>query len=83
MAVWAPVVFWALLVPLIIILLIVYLKGKAFYRLLYILSVFTYAMTIMYWIDVYHLGRNTIVGLLLLSAVMMIMIGRLYRKSKK
>ncbi|HIH39781.1 TPA: hypothetical protein HA219_03610 [Candidatus Woesearchaeota archaeon] len=83
MATWAPVVFSVLLIPLIIFLLIVYFRGRMFYRLLYILSVFTYAMTISYWIDVYQLGRNSIVGLLLMSAILMILIGRLFRKSKK
>jgi len=83
MATWAIGVFAGLLIPLIIILLIVYLKSKEFYRLLYIVSVFTYAMTIMYWIDVYHLSRNSIIGLLLLSSVLMILIGRIFRKVKE
>lgn len=83
MATWAPAVFGMLLIPLLIILLIVYLKSKKFYRLVYILSVFTYAMTIMYWIDVYQLKRNPIIGLLLLSSILMIMIGRFMRKEKR
>lgn len=82
-ATWSLGVFAALIVPLLIILLIVYLRGKKFYRLVYILSVFTYAMTIMYWIDVYQLKRNPIIGLLLLSSIFMIMIGRLMRKEKR
>lgn len=73
---WTPVVFFFLLVPLLIVLLIVYLRSKQFYRLVYILSVFTYAMTIMYWIDSYRLGRNAIVGLLIASSLIMIFIGR-------
>ena len=83
MATWAPVVFWVLLIPLIIVLLIVYLRSKQLYRLLYILAVFTYAMTIMYWIDVYQLGRNSIIGLLVLSSLLMILIGRLFHKNEK
>lgn len=83
MATWAPAVFFMLLIPLIIVLLIVYFKSKAFYRLLYIVSVFTYAMTIMYWIDVYYLSRNSIIGLLLLSSILMILVGRLFRKVKE
>lgn len=80
MATWAPIVFWILLVPLLIVLLIVYLKSKQLYRLVYIISVFTYAMTIMYWIDAYQLGRNAIVGLLLVSSLLMIYLG--YRMKK-
>ncbi len=75
MATWAPIVFWILLVPLLIVMLIVYLRGKKFFRLLYITSVFTYAMSIMYWIDAYKLGRNSIIGLLVASSVLMIFIG--------
>lgn len=75
MATWAPTVFWILLVPLLVVMLIVYLRGKKFFRLVYITSVFTYAMTIMYWIDAYKLGRNSIIGLLVASSVLMIFIG--------
>ena len=77
---WAPIVFWVLLVPLLIVMLIVYLRSKELYRLVYILSVFTYTMTIMYWIDAYQLGRNAIIGLLLLSALLMMLIGYHIRK---
>lgn len=84
---WAPVVFWVLLVPLLIVMLIVYLRSKRFYRLVYITSVFTYAMTIMYWIDAYRLGRNAIVGLLVASSLVMIFVGwrvhKLTDKKKK
>ncbi len=79
-AVWAPIVFWILLVPLLIVMLIVYLRSRQFFRLVYILSVFTYAMTIMYWIDAYRLGRNAIVGLLVVSSLLMIGLGFIMRK---
>lgn len=78
---WAPVVFWVLLVPLLIVMLIVYLRSKKFYRLIYITSVFTYAMTIMYWIDAFRLGRNAIVGLLVASSLAMIFVGWRVHKS--
>lgn len=80
---WAPIVFWVLLVPLLIVMLIVYLRSKKFSRLVFILSVFTYAMTIMYWIDAYQLGRNAIVSLLVLSAILMILVGFIIRREKK
>lgn len=79
---WAPVVFWILLVPLLIVMLVVYLRSKKFHRLVYILSVFTYAMAIMYWIDAYQLGRNAIVGLLVASSLLMIYLGRKMHKAK-
>lgn len=81
---WTPIVFWFLLVPLLIVMFIVYLRSKKFYRLVYILSVFTYAMTIMYWIDSYKLGRNAIVGLLVASSLLMIFLGwRMHSKDTK
>ena len=72
---WAPIVFWVLLIPLLIVMLIIYLRSKKFSRLVFILSVFTYAMTIMYWIDAYKLGRNAIVSLLVASSLLMIYLG--------
>ena len=81
---WAPIVFWVLLIPLLIIMLIVYLRSKKFSRLVFILSVFTYAMTVMYWIDAYKLGRNAIVGLLVASSLLMIFLGwRMHKSSQK
>ncbi|MBI4146231.1 hypothetical protein HY489_02740 [Candidatus Woesearchaeota archaeon] len=77
---WAQVVFWALVIPLLIVLLIVYLKSKKLHRLMYILSVFTYSMTIMYAIDAYDLGRNAILGLLAFSAALMMYLGYHFRQ---
>lgn len=80
---WAPIVFWILLVPLLIITLIVYLRSKKFSRLVFILSVFTYAMTVMYWIDAYMLGRNAIVFLLVISSLLMMFVGWLIHREKR
>src|SRR5574341_490640 len=80
---WAPIVFWVLLIPLLIIMLIVYLRSNKFSRLVFILSVFTYAMTVMYWIDAYQLGRNAIVFLLVISSLLMIFVGWLIHREKK
>ena len=72
---WVEIVFWLLIVPLLIFLLVVYVKSKKLYRVSYILSVFTYSMTVMYAIDAYDLGRNAILGLLALSAAIMMALG--------
>jgi len=77
---WAEVVFWILIVPLLIALFIIYIKSKRMYRLMYILSVFTYSMTIMYTIDAYDLGKNPILGLLAFSAALMMLIGYHFHK---
>jgi len=80
---WAQVVFWVLVIPLLIVLFIVYIKSKQLYRLMYILSVFTYSMAIMYSIDAYDLGRNAILGLLAFSAALMMLIGYHFHEIKK
>jgi len=79
---WSLVVFWVLIVPLIIVMAIVYATGRKLYRLLYILSVFTYAMTIMYAIDAFDLSKNAIIILLAISSLLMILLGLKFRKKK-
>jgi hypothetical protein len=78
---WWQIIFWALLVPCLIVLGIVYGTSKKLYKLFYILATFTYVITIAYVIDVYELGRNWILGLLTFSAVLMILLG--YRLTRK
>src|SRR5574342_444124 len=57
-------------------------RSKKVSRLVFILSVFTYAMTVMYWIDAYRLGRNAIVALLVASSLLMIYLGWRMHKEK-
>ncbi len=78
---WWQVLFWALLVPCLIILGIVYGTGKRLYKLFSILATFTYVITVAYVIDVFHLGRNWILGLLVLSAAAMLLLG--YRMTQR
>jgi len=80
---WSIVVFWLLLIPLLITLIVTYAKSKRFYRMFYILSVFTYTMAITYVIDAYELGRDPILGLLGFSAVLMMYIGYRFHKATK
>ena len=77
---WVWPVFLILLIPLLIVLFVVYFRGKKLYRLCYISSVFTYAMWIMYLIDAYDLGRNSIILLLAVSSLLMIGLGVWMRK---
>jgi hypothetical protein len=80
MVTWMPVVFWILLIPLLVVLLFTYIRGKKLHRLAYILAVFTYTMTIMYWIDAFNLGRNVIISMLLFSSILMIFVGYLMHR---
>lgn len=80
---WSVIVFWILIVPLVILMAIVYGTGRKLYRLFYILSVFTYAMTVMYAIDAFELGKNAIILLLALSSLIMILLGLKFRGRKK
>ena len=75
------IIFWALLVPVLIVLGIIYGTSKRLYKLFYILATFTYVITIAYVIDVYDLDRNWILSLLTFSAILMILLG--YRLTRK
>lgn len=78
---WVEVVFWILIVPLLILSLVVYARSRRLYKIMYILSVFTYSMLIMYCIDAYDLGRNAILGLLAFSALLMMLVGYHFHKA--
>lgn len=79
---WVWPVFLILLIPILIVLFVVYLRGRKLYRLCYISSVFTYAMWVMYFIDAFDLGRNSIILLLAFSSLLMIGAGIWMRKQK-
>jgi len=79
--VWWQILFWFLLVPTLIILGVVYGTSKRLYKLFYILASFTYVIFIAYLIDVFSLGKNWILGLLVFSAVLMLLLG--YRLATK
>lgn len=80
---WWQAVFWILLIPLIIVEVIIFLRSRKFYWLIYALSIFTYIIAVSYTIDVFALGRNTIIILLLASALLMFAIGRQLGKKVK
>ena len=80
--VWVTVVFWVLLVPLAIILAITYATTKETFRLFYILSIFTYVMTVLYYIDKYGSNKNFILIVLVASAILMLLLGTYFAKKK-
>ncbi len=81
---WWQVLFWFLLVPTLVILGVVYGTSKKLYKLFYILAAFTYVIFIAYVIDVFSLGRNWILGLLVFSALLMLLLGyRLATREKR
>ena len=80
---WWMVVFWLLLVPLIIVELVVYLKSKKFYWLIYALAIFTYVISVCYTVDVFDLGKNAVILVLLASAALMFIVGRQLGKKVK
>jgi hypothetical protein len=73
---WWFAVFWILLIPLIIAEVIIFVKSRKFFWLVYALSVFTYIIAVSYMIDVYDLGKNAVILILLASAVLMFLIGK-------
>lgn len=76
-------VFIGLLIPLLVILIVIYAKTTKLYNLLYVLSVFSYVNLIIYWIDAFELQKNSIIVLLVLSAVVMILFGVSLAKSRE
>jgi len=73
---WWQVAFWILLVPLLIIEIIIYLRSRKFFWLIYALSIFTYVVAVMYMIDRFSFGRNAVMLVLLASAVLMFFVGK-------
>lgn len=81
---WWVAVFWILLIPLVAVEIIVYLKSKKFFWLIYALAIFTYVIAVCYTIDAFDVGKNAIILTLLGSAVLMFLVGRqLGKKNKK
>lgn len=81
---WWPVVFWILLIPLIVVEFIIYLKSRKFTWLVYALAIFTYVISVTYTIDVFSLNKNVVIIILLLSAGLMVLLGRQFsRKPSK
>lgn len=80
---WWMVVFWLLLIPLIIVEIIVYLMSKKFYWLVYALAIFTYVISVCYMVDVFDMGKNAIILILLASAALMFVVGRQIGKKAK
>jgi hypothetical protein len=71
---WQPF-FWILLVPTLIVMGIFYGTSRKLYKAFYVLAIFTYAISVAYPIDAFELGKNWTLGLLALSAVLMLTLG--------
>ena len=79
---WLSVVFWILLIPLVIFLIITYAKTRKLYGMFYLLSIFTYIMTMLFAIDKYGSNKTTVLLILVLSAAVMIMLGAYFAKRR-
>ncbi len=75
MAYIAVFTFFILLIPVLIALGIAYGTSKKLFPLMYIISVFSYICTVTYVIDAYQLGKNGIIIILAVSAVLMMALG--------
>jgi len=65
------VMFWAV----VIVGVILFSAYKKFYNLLYLFSVSLYIFAVIYWIDVFELGKNAILLILLFSSIILIFVG--------
>ena len=75
MADWILPTFMALLVPLFIILLVVYFITRKLSRLMFVISLFTYTIGILFLIDKYDMTKNGIIITLTLSAIVLMALG--------
>lgn len=73
---WWEIVFWVLLIPLVIAEIVIFVKTKRLYWLIYALSIFVYVVAVSYTLDVFDAGRNAVILTLIASAVLMALIGR-------
>jgi hypothetical protein len=64
-------VFWASLPVLAAVLALTYWRSKDIYPLFYVLAVFTYTDAVVYMFDAYDMGRNTVIAVLAVSAVIL------------
>lgn len=69
-------VFIIMGIILVITLIITYAKTVKMFPLMYVISVFSYACLVTYVMDVYDLGKNSIILLLVVSAALMVVFGK-------
>ena len=72
-----------LLIPLVIIMMIVYLRTQKIFTLAFSVSALTYIIGIFFIIDKLELGKNTIFLLLIFSAILMVGVGIYLTRGKK
>jgi len=63
-----------------IVSLILYLLYRKFYPIAYVIFLALYIFTLSYLIDVFQLGKNWILGLLAVTAVVMMFLGYYFMK---
>lgn len=72
---WYPYLGYSIFWIGLIVAVILYAVKRKWYPLMYLISICLYIFTIAFMIDIYDLGKNAILGLLALSAVLMIGVG--------
>jgi hypothetical protein len=70
------ITFIVTLIPALVALGVSYYRSQEIYPLLYILSLYTFVLSVAYAIDIFALGRNGILLVLVGSALTMILVGR-------
>ena len=80
---WYPFLGWGVFWIGLIVAIILYALKKKWYPILYLISVCLYIFTIGFIIDIYSFGTNGTLGMLALSALIMIGIGWYLSKKVK
>lgn len=80
---WWEQIIIPLLIPLVVIMIIIYLKAQKIYTLSFSLSALTYITAILFTIDKFELNENVIFLLLIFSAILMTIVGIYLTRSNK
>jgi len=84
--IWLTSLGWGVFVLAVIIAIIIFSMKRKFYPIMFLLSIATYVYTIGFAIDKFSIGKNGILGLLIFSALLLILLGVYFSykfKSKK
>ena len=79
---WILPVFGTLLIPLFIILIVTYFITRKISRLMFVVSLFTYTVGVLFLIDKYDMSKNAIIITLIISAIVLMSIGYYMIKRK-
>jgi Na+/H+ antiporter NhaD/arsenite permease-like protein len=77
---WYPFLGWSVFIIGFIVAIILFATKRKMHHVMYLVSICLYIFTAGFYIDVYNLGKNGILGVLALSALLFILMGWYFSK---